>query len=145
MNIFIDAGRAYIAAWNYAEENWGYREFSIEIDPDTQYTTTLILDGVQNETGELIGFFDGVEVGRFDDVGLLYSHPGLIGFEQMRNGSVIHDSAINGDGLAFAGELEIVAQYNSAVIDGNLFNQLQDFLNGEADSSPYLSPTAPQS
>lgn len=142
MNVFIDSGKAYVAMWNFAEENWGYREFSTDVIANTEYTATLILDGIQNETGALIGFFNGLEVGRFNDVGLLYSHPGNIGFEQMQNDTVIHNSVVNGDGLAFSGELKTIVQYNEAILDGNAFGQLQSFLNSDADASPFLKPSS---
>ncbi len=131
MSIYIEGGQIHIAAWNYAEENWGYKEVVNTITADTFYTSTLLLDGVQNETGTLTGFVNGIEAGIANNVGLLYNHPGAIGIGELVNGAVFGGSADGGDHVyVFGGTIERIAQYNDA-LDGEYLLELHSTMASE--------------
>ena len=134
MNIFIENGEVFIAAWNYAEENWGYKEFSASVQANQTYTISMVLDGALPENGTLTGYLNGSEIGQFNDVGYLYSHPGDIGFEEMVGGSVLRGSEQSGNGFQFTGDLEIIAEYNDA-IGPDLISQLDAYLSGVNSSA----------
>ncbi len=131
MSIYIEGGQVHVAAWNYAEENWGYKEVVSAIGAEEFYTTTLILDGIQNETGTLTGFVNGIEVGTAINVGLLYNHPGLIGIGELLNGAVFGGVADAGNQIYnFDGTIERIAQYNDA-LDGEYLLELHSTMASE--------------
>ena len=118
MSIYIEGGQIHIAAWNFAEENWGYKEVTAAINADEFYTATLILDGTQAETGTLDGYLNGINFDTAANVGLLYNHPGAVGVSELVNGSVFGGVADGGTNIYnFGGTIERIAQYNDA-LDG---------------------------
>lgn len=120
MSIFIEAGMLHIAAWNYAEENWGYKDVSTAINAEQFYTSTLLLDGALPTNGTLTGYLDGVQFGQATGVGLLYNHPGDIGVGEMINGAVFHGTSVGGNNYVFDGTIERLTQYNDALEGANL-------------------------
>lgn len=131
MSIYIESGQIHIAAWNYAEENWGYKEVVSAVSAEEFYTTTLILDGIQNETGTLTGFVNGIEAGAATGVGLLYNHPGLIGIGELLNGAVFGGVTDGGDQIYnFDGTIERIAQYNDA-LNGEYLLELHSTMASE--------------
>lgn len=133
INIFIENGNVYAAVWNKAEENWGYREISANVDANTTYTLELVMDGALPANGSFTVYLNGTQIGQFNDVGYLYSHPGDIGFGRMEDGTVIHDSSVGGSGLDFMGDLEKIVEYNDA-LSPDLIPQLDAYLSGISDS-----------
>ena len=131
MSIYVEGGQIHIAAWNYGEENWGYKEVTSAISAGEFYTATLILQGVQNETGTLTGFLNGVGIGTANNVGLLYNHPGAIGVGELVNGARFGGTSDNGDHIyVFGGTIERIAQYNDA-LTGNYLLDLQSSMASE--------------
>ena len=131
LSIYIEAGQIHIAAWNYAEENWGYKEVTSAINAGEFYTATLVLEGIQNETGTLTGYLNGIEAGVANNVGFLYNHPGAIGVGELVNGAVFGGVADAGDHIYdFTGTIERLAQYNDA-LDGNYLLDLHSTMASE--------------
>jgi len=106
----------HIAAWNFAEENWGYKEVTTTVNANEFYTATLLLEGVQNETGTLTGYLNGFDIGTANNVGFLYNHPGAVGVGELVNGAYFADGSDSGYYIyVFNGTIERIIQYNDAL------------------------------
>lgn len=123
LSIYVEGGLLHVAAWNYNEENWGYKEVTAALSGEEFYTSTLVLDGTLAETGTLTAFLNGVNVGSAANVGLLYNHSGAVGVGELVNGTVFGGVADNGDHIYnFGGTIERIAQYNEALDGVNLLD-----------------------
>ncbi|NCC23329.1 MAG: tandem-95 repeat protein, partial [Alphaproteobacteria bacterium] len=125
LNMFVEGGRLYMAVWNNAEENWGYREVSANIAANTKYTATLVMDGALPADGTITGYLNGAEIGQATGVGLLYPHSGGIEVAAS-DGSVYHGTG-SGAANPFSGTVEKLAHYNAA-LSGDELDQLQTFM-----------------
>ena len=141
INLFVESGRLYLAAWNKGEENWGYKELDTGVSADTAYTATLVLDGAFPLDGTLTGYVNGVEVGQASGVGLLYQHGGDVGIGWMKNATSFHGQSATGNGYNFTGALDKLAQYNAALTGADL-DQLHEYMAWEVLPDP--SPAAPE-
>ncbi|MEM6932107.1 MAG: Ig-like domain-containing protein [Pseudomonadota bacterium] len=144
LNVFIQQGMLHAAVWNFAEENWGYREVTTAIAADTRYTTTAIMDGALPAAGNLSLALNGQVVGTTDGVGQLYAHSDDIGIGQVRGSTVIDGSTVSSS-MSFLGSVETLVQYNallapSAAADLEAYTA-HDWLAG-ADLPANLAPEA---
>ncbi len=141
LNVFVDGGKVYLAAWNYNEENWGYKEISADIDADTAYTATLVMDGAYPANGTLEGYLNGVPIGEVGGVGLLYEHSGDVGIGEARFSTTLHDVAFDGDGLAFDGSIGKAVSYNEALTGADLRQVHEHMAYGWLGQEDVAAPT----
>ena len=129
--IFVEDGKLYEAVWNYnAGVSWGYKETSIQITANTEYTATFILNATSDSVGTLTTYLNGVQTDQLTGVGNLYSHNEDVGIGWMKDQSRFHGTNEYGDGHVFSGTVEKVIQYNAA-LSGSTLQQLHNYISYE--------------
>ncbi len=127
--IFIENGKLYQAVWNYyAGVDWGYKETEIQINQNSQYTTTFVFSATGSSTGALTSYLNGVEFGGQTGTGYLYAHGDEVGIGWMKDESRFHGSNVYADGYVFTGTIGKVVQYNAALSGADL-HQLEDYMS----------------
>lgn len=113
ISIFIENGELNLAAWNYAEENWGYKEVTVGVAANTRYTASMVLDGAFPANGTIEGFLNGSSIGTVNGVGNLYAHSGAIGIGEVADNTVANDTGLTATS-EFVGIVQKLSQYNAA-------------------------------
>lgn len=141
LNFYIEGGDLHMAAWNFAEENWGYKEVTVDIAANTRYTATMVFEGIFPSGGTIEGFLNGTSIGSVGGVGNLYAHSG--GIEFGGNDNTVINGSSNNNALTFNGTLQKAAQYNAAY-SGAQLDGFNDFLanNWLIDPSTNTAPNA---
>lgn len=129
MNMVIEGGKLYAALWNKAEENWGFKELQADIEANTEYNATLILDGALPANGSASLYLDGIQVDNISNVGQLYAHGDNIGLGSEAGSTLIHNSNPSGN-LTFQGSIDKIAHYNSA-LSGSDLDQLHAYMGND--------------
>ncbi len=126
LSISIENGVMTAGFWNKAEGNWGYKELSVEIEANKEYTTTLVLDGNDANTGSAQLYLNGELVDDIQTgVGRLYAHGDDIGVGRVAQTTLVNNERATGS--KFKGEIEKVVQYNDVLDEGH-FSYLQSTL-----------------
>jgi hypothetical protein len=114
LNIYLLNGKLYASVWNNSQENWGTKLLDVNIEANTQYITTLVMDGVLPKNGDLSLYLNGELINTLGGVGKLYNHKDNIGIGSINGGTQITNASY-GSAIAFTGTIEKIVQYNKAL------------------------------
>ncbi len=119
LSMYLDGGRFYGGAWNTANDPstdtpWvsGPAFVSAPVTVGARHHAVVVLD---QPSGALVVYLDGVEVGRVSGVGLLYAHGSDGSIGSAFNAVRFHTGAVNGNGFFFGGVIDEVAIYRRAL------------------------------
>ncbi|MDR4468493.1 MAG: Ig-like domain-containing protein [Nitrospira sp.] len=126
INFVIDGGKLYAAVWVVNTGSWGFKEIAADVAPNTKYTATLVVDGVEPANGTATLYLNGVSMGSIGGVGKLLSHTGDIAIGHVGDKSVVHNITVT-DELTFTGTVEKIAHYNAA-LSGSDLTQLHNYM-----------------
>lgn len=138
ISVSIHNGELHLSIWNFAEENWGFKEVSIPVTADTTYTTALVFEGNIEGTGSITGYLNGEAFGTADDVGLLYTHANGVGIGNVNSNTVVNGDRVSGS-AAFEGEISEIVAYNRALSSDEIA-VIDDTFNPEPGPAPVPTP-----
>lgn len=116
LNMYLDDGRLYFNGWNLAETAWGPRSVSTDVEANTAYQATLVL----NADGDVLtGRVNGKLAGSVDGVGTLYRHSGEIGVGAVSGMTVFHDGVGREGANNFDGKIGEMIFFNQALEYGD--------------------------
>jgi subtilisin family serine protease len=113
-NMYIKDGKLTMSVWNFDKNGFGLKTISQKIKPDTDYTSTLVFDGKNNDRGTFTGYLNGESIGVEKGVGFLPRHSGGIGVSEI-NGITIIDGKKVKQAEEFSGKINKIAQHNDAL------------------------------
>ncbi len=118
LNLYLDGGKLYVGGWNNGENGWTSTFLSTEIEVNTWHHVVLVLDAAEGDstlqTSAFRGYLDGTLFAE-GDASTLNGHTGAIGLGAINSFTVFHDATAPESGNVFAGELDEVVLYNSAL------------------------------
>ncbi len=127
LNFIVESGKLYVALWNKAEEDWGFKEMEVTIEANKKYVSTLVMDGAYPANGSAALYVNGKSVAKVSGIGILYEHSDNIGIGEVAQKTLLHGSPLS-DATKFSGTIEKIAHYNSALGQESL-DQLHDFMS----------------
>ena len=146
MNIYIDAGKLYVNAYNLWPDGggtttpWGPKFISTSIAANTIYHAALVFQAdttgpTTTLTGTITGYLNGVSFGTVSGLGQLYYHYNDIGIGGVQQNSYYHDNTGSNGYLAdqFNGIIDEVVLFNDSLTSA----QIQD----HATPCPAPGPT----
>lgn len=132
--MYVHEGEIFMGAWNRANDDAGVSspwmnpepdtgpdEMSVyvnrPIESETTYHAAMVMDGDPNGfTGTFTGYLNGIPFGTRQGVGQIFNHGDDMGIGGMdTNIWLVDGTNPGGDGLYFAGVIDEVALYNTAL------------------------------
>ena len=116
LNVYLDGGKLYVNGWNRANDDagattpWGPNYVSSVVQPGRTYQATLVLD---QPTGTLSGYLNGVKFGDVSGVGRLFAHGDPPGIGGANGGTLFHDGQRNFGVQPFTGTIDEVSLYQA--------------------------------
>lgn len=146
INIYLDNGKIYFNAYNLVNDDittpWGPTYISTNIEANTGYSISLILDQPSNT---LKAFMGGLLVGQISGVGKLFASTDATSFGYKEGTIRFHDGSTSGNGLFFNGIMTEFILYNKS-LSTNDTRSIHDYLDYKFDNSKpvvTITPTSP--
>ena len=128
LNIYLDGGQLYVAAWNTTDEDagvstpWGGTDAAATavqtpVTAGQAHQIVLRMDGDDAGTdGSVTGYLDGRPFGQVYGVGQLFEHSDAAAIGKQAGTTLYHDGASSsGDQNYFVGVIDDVSLYNTAL------------------------------
>ncbi len=119
LNIYISGNKIYVGGWNVTNDGqaspWGFGSVSANVNSNTTYILSIIMNGNVNKTGSIKVFINGNHIGDISSVGLLYQHIGLIGLGASNNGTYFENGPSTGHGQYYCGDIAEFIHFNTHI------------------------------
>ena len=115
LNAYIYNGDLYIGGFNLNADGltpWGFAYLNTPVATGTDYILTYLYKGNSCGTGTIEMYLNGNLIGIANNIGLLYTHTGLIGIGGKNNDTYYENGASSGNGEYFTGSIGEFIMYN---------------------------------
>ena len=139
VNLYIRDGELFLGAWNNATDDgvtapWisgeddppgGNLFLSTPIESGVTYHTALVMDGDEDgKEGVLTGYLNGAVFEEKSGVGRLFNHGANVGIGRKNNDTYYDTGSASGDGDYFAGRVDEVALFHTALTHGEIVKHI---------------------